>query len=101
MNPNINLHIGSIVLDGIDLAPDQSQLLQQTVASQLTEMFAQQGIGSSTFYGPNIRGQHRDNSIYLGRGTEAASIGPQLASAIYTNIPKSQLGPRVTHGGQS
>ena len=96
---NVNLHIDSIVLDGLDLAPGQSQLLQQAVASQLTTMLTQLGLGSplaDSSNRPNIRG----NSIHLGQTTDAKSLGPQLAHAIYASIPQSEVGSVATHGGQ-
>ena len=100
MNPNVNLHIESIVLDGIDLAPGQCQLLQHAVTSQLSEMLTQHGIGSNSFVASCNDETRRDNSIRLSGSADAMSLCPQLANAIYANIPQSQLGSRSTHGGQ-
>jgi hypothetical protein len=100
MTPNINLHIESTVLVCIDLAPGQSQLLQQSVASQLSEMLITRSIGSTSSVDSCYNESRRDNSFRPGGSADAMSRAPQLAYAIYTNIPQSELGPRASHEGQ-
>jgi hypothetical protein len=101
MNPNINLHIESIVLDGVDLAPGQSQLLQQTVASQLTTMLTER-IGSHSSDATSDWSSQRANvPLPLGTTLNATSLGLHLATAIYANIPQSHFGTRTAHGGRS
>jgi len=36
---NINLHIERLVLDGVDISPDQGDLLQASVINELTQLF--------------------------------------------------------------
>lgn len=96
---NINLHIDSILLDGIDLGPGESQLLQQSVVSQLTTMLTQQGLGSPLADYSN-RAHVRGNSIHIGSTADAKSLGSELANTICISIPRSDAGSAATRGVQ-
>lgn len=96
---NVNLHIDSIVLDGIEMGPGQRALLQQIVSSQLSTMLKEQSRIESPFVNGE-RAAGSDGIIHLGHNRATASIGPQLANAIYTNIPQSHFGLQTIKGGQ-
>jgi hypothetical protein len=89
---NVNLHIDQIVLDGIDLAPGQNQLLQHAIINQLTTILARQRIGASLRDSSNWDSL-QGNSIHLGRTADAATLGPQLADAIYATLRRSEISP--------
>lgn len=95
---NVNLHIDSIVLDGVELGQEQGVLLQQTVCSKLVKSLMEHGVGPS--FGDSCdREMIRGHAIQLGSRVDVATVGPQLAGSIYAGVTQSALNPRVL-GGQ-
>lgn len=79
---NVNLHIDSIVLDGIDLAPGDDRLIQQIVSRELTTLLSTEGLASSHHAS---RDSISGASIHLG-STGTGSLGHQLAHSIHGTI---------------
>jgi hypothetical protein len=84
---SIELHIERLVLDGIDLAPEQHHLLQASIIAELTRLLGDGGLAGHssdgvslarlsagsiqvTDHGPQQLGQRVAESIYGGLGHE-------------------------------
>lgn len=81
---NINLHINRLVLDGVDLAPGQSSLLQKSIVSQLTQLLEVSGLASNLTAGTAVK-QLSTNSRNL-NNTQPTDLGQQIARSIYRGI---------------
>lgn len=78
---NINFHIDSIVLDGLEFAPGDDRLLQQIVSRELTTLFSREGLTTSPRNSGKV-GSISGGTIRLG-ATETTSLGQQLAHSIH------------------
>ena len=93
---NINLHIDSIVLDGIDLPPGQRHALHDIVASELKMLLhtnAIHGVPSTFSDASKLSGgsiSHTGNT---------ASLGSQLAQRVHASISDSRAGQLHNGGG--
>ena len=81
---NVNLHIEKLILDGIDLSPQERSQLDIAMRAELTRLIAAEGINSSLQGGgtydrlaagnvqfspgqsPDVMGQHIAQSVYRG-----------------------------------
>ena len=81
---NVNLHIERLVLDGIDLSPQERSQLDVALRAELTRLIAAEGINPSLQQGgaynrlaagnvqfspgqsPDVMGQHIAQSVYRG-----------------------------------
>lgn len=81
---NVNLHIDSIVLDGLDLAPGDDRLLQQIVSREMTTLFSCEGLGPSHRNAGEF-GSISGGTICLG-ATGTTSLGQQLAHSIHQGL---------------
>jgi len=81
---NINLHIERLVLDGVDIAPSQNNLLQASVTNELTQLLNRGGLASSLVGGASLNGV-ATNSIQLSDGKPRA-LGQQIAQSVYGGI---------------
>ena len=80
----INLHIERLVVDGLNIAPGQSHVLQSVVATELTRMLMEGGISSDLAKGialPHIS----VDSIRL-TSNNAEQVGQQIAQSVYGGI---------------
>lgn len=82
---NINLHIERLVLDGINIAPDQSHLLQTSVATELKRILAEGGLSSDLAQGTNLSCLS-GSSIQINEGGKPAQLGRQIAQSVYEGI---------------
>ncbi len=94
---NINLHIDSIVLDGLDLAPGDDRLLQQIVSRELTTLFSREGLGTSD-RNANEFGSISGGTIRLG-ATGTTSLGQQLAHSIHQGFEVASSRSTIGVGG--
>ena len=84
---NINLHIERLVLDGLEIAPEQRPVLQAAVERELSRLLTERGLSPSLAQGiavpqistggiqlinsnPTQIGQHIAQSVYGGIGRE-------------------------------
>ena len=81
---DINLHIQRLVLDGVDIAPGQNDLLQASVTNELTQLFNSGGLASNLIGGSSLSGV-ATNSIQLSDGAPQ-SLGQQTALSVYGGI---------------
>ena len=97
MNPNINLHIDSIVLDGIDLAPGDDRLLPQIVSRELSILLSREGLGTSQRSAGEF-GSISGGTIRLG-ATGTTSLGQQLAHSIHQGVAVGNSPSAASTGG--
>ena len=83
---NINLHIERLVLDGVDIASGQNDLLQASVTNELTQLFKSGGLASNLFAGVSLNSV-TTNSIQLSDGKSRA-LGQQIATSVYGGIAR-------------
>ena len=79
---NINLHIGSLILDGIDIPPHQRPVLQQAVEAELGRLLSEQGLASGWQQGGALR-EVPGGTIQAPEGNDPAAFGQQIARAVY------------------
>ncbi len=82
---NINLHIGSLVLDGISVPPHQRPALQQAVESELARLLSEQGLGSGLAGGGAWR-ELPGRTIQVPEGNDPVAFGKQIAQAVFGGI---------------
>jgi hypothetical protein len=81
---DINLHIERLVLDGVDIASGQNDLLQVSVTNELSQLFDSRGLSSQLTAGVAVK-QLSTNSIHLDN-TQPIDLGRQIAQSIYGGI---------------
>ena len=79
-----NLHIERLVLDGVDIASGQGDLLQASVMNELTQLFNSGGLSSNLVGGASLTGV-ATSSIQLSTG-KPQSLGQQIAHSVYGSI---------------
>ena len=79
---NINLHIESIVLDGIDVSRRDRPLLQEAIQSELSQLLATQGFSPGTL----AQAQLVTNPIQLADQNQPAQLGQQIATSVYQGL---------------
>jgi hypothetical protein len=82
---NINLHIESLVLDGLPVERRHHALVQHTVETELARLLAGDGLAANLLQGgavPNLPA----GSIRLAAGTSPVRMGQQIARAVYSGI---------------
>jgi hypothetical protein len=81
---NINLHIERLVLDGVNLAPDQRHLLQASITAELTRLFSDGGLAPHLVEGVALP-RLSTNDIQL-TGNSPTQFGQQIAQSVYGGI---------------
>jgi hypothetical protein len=81
---NINLHIERLVLDGVDIAPGQRQLLQASVEAELTRLLADRGLAPGFAQGVALP-KLSTNGMQL-TGNNPTQLGQQIAQSVYGGI---------------
>ena len=81
---NINLHIERLILDGVDIAPGQHQLLQASVTSELTQMLNNGGLARNLSEGVALP-RMSTSSIQL-TDNKPMELGQQIAQSVYGGI---------------
>lgn len=82
---NINLHIERLVLDGLDLAPEQRPLLQAAVESELSRLLTERGLSPGLAQGvavPRLSAQ----DIRMTSANNPKQLGQQIAQSVYRGI---------------
>lgn len=82
---NINLHIERLILDGVNIQPDQRHLLQSSVETELTRLFTNGGLSPSLAGGialPHIA----TNSISSTGNNDPVQLGQHIAQSLYGGI---------------
>jgi hypothetical protein len=82
---NIQVHIERLILDGLNIMPGQRHLLQAAVETELTRLFAEDGVPSTLALGgawPVLS----TGGIQLTASSEPAQLGQQIAQAVYGGV---------------
>ena len=83
---DINLHIERLVLDGVDIAPGQGDLLQTSVTNELTQLFNSGSLASNLVGGASLS-RVATKSIQLSTD-KPQSLGQQIAQSVYGGISR-------------
>ena len=81
---NVKLHIERLVLDGVNIASDQSHLLQVSVEAELTRLLMDGGLSPSLAQGTALPSISADN-IQL-TNSDPTHIGRQIAQSVYGGV---------------
>jgi hypothetical protein len=81
---NINLHIERLVLEGVDIVPNQRHLLQASVETELTRLLTDRGISPSLAQGVALP-RLSTNGMQL-TGNNPTQLGQQIAQSVYGDI---------------
>lgn len=81
---NIKLHIDRLVLDGVNLLPDQQHLLQAHVMSELTRLLSKGGLAPDLAGGIALE-RLSASSIQL-TDSNPVQLGQQIAQSVYGGI---------------
>jgi hypothetical protein len=81
---NINLHIERLVLEGVDISPNQRHLLQASVETELTRLLTDRGISPSLAQGAALP-RVSTNGMQL-TGNNPTQLGHQIAQSVYGGI---------------
>ena len=81
---NINLHIERLVLDGINIAPGQRDLLQASVTTELTQLLNNASLTGNLVEGVSLP-RLSTSSIQL-TSNKPMELGQQIAQSVYGGI---------------
>ena len=84
---NISLHIERLVLDGVNIAPEQRHLLQASVETELTRLLTDRGLSSSLAQG--IALPRLSTSGMQLTSNNPTRIGQQIAQSVYGGIGRA------------
>lgn len=99
---SLHLHIERLILDGLPIAQDEASSVQSAVQSELSALFAGQGLLSSSWLSSSasrLVGQ----SIHLSPNSRPTTLGHQIAASVHSTIcglQNSQT-PQRRHGPTS
>jgi len=81
---NITLHIERLILDGVNIAPDQRHLLQASLTTELTRLLTQNGLAANFIEGLSIP-KLSATDVQL-TGNNPKQLGKQIAQSVYGGI---------------
>lgn len=81
---NINLHIERLVLDGVNIAPEQRRILQVSVETELTRLLTNGGLSPGLVQGAALS-RLSAAGIQL-TGNNPTQLGRQIAQSVYGGI---------------
>lgn len=82
---NINLHIERLVLEGVNIEPQQRPLLRQALQTELTRLLATGGL-SRDFAGGLAVPRISTPGISLATDIHPVQLGRQIARSVYGGI---------------
>jgi len=81
---DINLHIEHLVLDGVNIAPNQNDLLKTSLVNELTRLLNNGGLATNLSEGIALD-RVKTNSIQLNDG-KPQRLGQQIAKSVFGGI---------------
>ena len=84
---NVNVHIERLIVDGVNVPPGQSHLLQASVQVELARLLTDRGVSPRLKAGGALP-QVVANGIQLASGNDVAHLGAQIARTVYGGIRK-------------
>ncbi len=88
-NPNINIHIEQLILDGLPITPGQHPLLQAAIEAELSRLLATNGLASD-LQGGGAFPRAPGGNIQLSGNDTPAHLGQQIAHAVHGSIGGSK-----------
>jgi hypothetical protein len=82
---NIILHIERLVLDGINIGPDQRPLLHASVEAELLRLLTDGGLSPGLAQGTALQ-RMSTSAIQLTGGNNPTQLGQQIARSVYGGI---------------
>lgn len=83
MNSEINLHIDSLVLEGITLRPGEERLLWAALQSELVCLLAENGLARTSGVAlPELRAAPVQSGLHF----DPAGLGRQIAHSVYGSL---------------
>lgn len=82
---NINLHIERLVLDGLEIAPEQRPALQAAVEGELSRLLSERGLSPNLAQGiavPSLSAR----DMHISRTSSPTELGQQIAQSVYGGI---------------
>lgn len=87
---SINLHIDTLVLDGLTVQPHQISELKEAIQAVLTHQLAQNQTSDTSFVTSSATGNQSVNAgnISINRSQSMENIGQKIGNAVYWGIRK-------------
>lgn len=82
---NINLHIERLVLDSIEIAPEQRPILQAAVESELSRLLTQRGLSPHLAQGVTVPRLSAPD-MQMASTSSPTELGQQIAQSFYGGI---------------
>lgn len=83
---NINLHIERLILEGVNVAPDQRHLLQASVTNELTRLLNNAGLAPNLILVEGVALSRIPASGIQLPGNNPIKLGQQIAQSVYGGI---------------
>lgn len=81
----INLHIERLVLDGVNIAPEQRPALQAAVEGELSRLLTERGLSPSLAQGVAVP-RLSASAMQISRTSSPTELGQQIARSVYGGI---------------
>jgi hypothetical protein len=91
--PAVQLHIERLVLDRLPVSRGQGELVQAAIETELTHLLAAQGLNPSS---AGTVERLSTDSIQIAHDSKPASLGHQIAQAIYASLTPAPTSSRET-----
>jgi hypothetical protein len=85
MNMNVNLHIDTLVLEGVEVAWHERGALRAAVEGELARLLTEGGVSADFVQGGAVRAV-RGGTVQLSEGGRPDGLGQQIAQAVYGGI---------------
>lgn len=82
---NINLQIERLVLDGLDIAPEQRPVLQAAVEGELSRLLTERGLSPDLSQGVAVP-RLSASAMQLTSTSSPTELGQQIAQSVYGGI---------------
>ncbi len=82
---NINLHIERLVLEGLNIAPEQRPVLQAAVEGELIRLLTERGLSPSLAQGVAVP-RLSASAMQLTSTSSPTELGQQIAQSVYGGI---------------
>lgn len=85
MKMNVELHIDTLILEGVEVAWHERGAVMAAVEGELTRLLAEGGVSSDFMMGGAVRAV-RGGTVQLAEGGRPDGLGQQIAQAVYGGI---------------
>lgn len=82
---NINLHIERLVLDGLDIAPEQRPVLQAALEGELSRLLTERGLSPGLAQGVAVP-RLSAGDMQIPGASSPIELGRQIAQSVYGGI---------------